>query len=152
MQQSYFCPRVGSSTVHVGVNATFLQPNRRPSTNNQPGTASCPWNLRTERGRKVEVSLLSFGAVSTGSGDDGGALQCRDFIVIVDGDVTVERPVCRNQRREKILLTSEGDSLQVFVRMSATGASQRDGRYLLQARGLLLHVKNRNKKHKFDSL
>ena len=111
MQQSYFCPRVGSSTVHVGVNATFLQPNRRPSTNNQPGTASCPWNLRTERGRKVEVSLLSFGAVSTGSGDDGGALQCRDFIVIVDESVLQCRFETRNLERKSAEVRRPGSAI-----------------------------------------
>ena len=136
VEPNRICPRIGTSTVHISTNTSYLKPPPR-TIQNYPGSRTCPWVINTEKGRKINVSIVSFSTVMQSYNPGALPMQCDDFIVIVDNDMTIERAICSDQRREKFVYSSTSNELTISIKYSRS--VEPSGRYLIQLASECMH-------------
>ena len=100
-------------------------------TETRVGTSDCPWVVRADPGRHVNLTLFNFaGAVTTAaefsrrSGVEPGC-PVGTGLVVFDGNRTTAIPLCNNDgARQKRVYTSERPVLRLFIQTFTDVASQ----------------------------
>ena len=137
VEDKRICPHTGRSTLQIGLNSTYLSPPPK-SLQSSPGSRTCPWVLSTDKGRRINITFISFSSTTDSlvSGPSTSAMQCSDFLVIRDYNTTESRPICKDHRREKILYSSKSNKVAIYLRYAGSyGPGEISSRYLLKSLG-----------------
>jgi hypothetical protein len=94
------------------------------------GRKSCPWLIRASHGQKIQLGIIALGSVEATSGDNLQqlAVACPKVVVVETRGSRInhhqqqqhEFNVCIRKTRERMLFTSTGHEIVVYVVALAT--------------------------------
>ena len=97
------------------------------------GTNICPWSVKVRPGQQVKLTLYNFIHSTPSSGTRQGRF-CETYVTVTEGGKSSNKTSCVGDSREKYLLTSKSNTIQVGI-LPAMRQMQEARRFLVKFEG-----------------
>lgn len=116
---------------------TFSYLASKTSKESSCGSHEAPWILEAVAGQKLELHMIDFGWKETDESENAACPISYGYILDMVSDDVIS--ICGGGKRQKLLYSSVGSSVQIMLEKTAVGTHN----FLLQFKGrfliLLLH-------------
>lgn len=108
-----------------------------PSVEVPPEPTRCSWNVRAQRGQRINITLYDF-SVAIGRQTDNGV--CLVYAIIREEETQTEVTICRGSQRVRNVFTSETPNMEILIITDASSNYNTDseGQFMLKYEGKLV--------------